>query len=67
MANALIYTRNAIANAGVSLKNGTGGGAPALEQNADWPMSHLLIADRETYWRTSAAPPTSASRSRGRR
>jgi len=57
MANALIYTRNALADAGVSLKNGTGGGAPALEQNADWPMSHLLIADRETYWRTSAAPP----------
>lgn len=56
MANIKLYTRNALAAAGVVLKNGTGGGAPALEQDADWPMSHLLSPDRETYWRMGPTP-----------
>lgn len=57
MANVKFLVRNAIAQAGVVLMNGTGGGAPALDEDADWPMSHLLSPDRETYWRTSPVPP----------
>lgn len=52
MANIILYKANALAAAGVILKNGTGGGAPALSQNADWPMSNLLLQDRYSVWRS---------------
>ena len=32
------------------LKNGTGGGAPALVQDAAFPMSNLLLNDRKVLW-----------------
>lgn len=51
MANIVIYKANAIAAPGVILKNGTGGGAPALNQHPDWPMRNLLLQDRYSYWR----------------
>ncbi len=57
MANVKLYMRNALTLPGVTLKNGTGGGAPAIEEDPDWPLTHNFSADRETYWRTSAAPP----------
>lgn len=37
--------------------NGSGGGAPALEENADFPMANLLVRDRYVSWMTGAAPP----------
>lgn len=55
MANIKIFVRNALARSGIVLLNG--GVGPALVENVDWPMSHLLSPDRETYWRTSAVPP----------
>lgn len=52
-----LYTANALTKAGVLLKSGTGGGAPPLDQDPDWPESLVLCADREMYWKTSASPP----------
>jgi hypothetical protein len=51
---------NYILSTGVVLKNGTGGGAPALLQDAAYPMSNLLKVDRYTVWAsgTSAPNPT---------
>lgn len=56
MASIKIYVANALAASGVVLKNGTGGGAPALDEDSDWPMANLLSPDRYTYWRTSPVP-----------
>ncbi|HXJ49417.1 MAG TPA: hypothetical protein VNF91_09645, partial [Candidatus Acidoferrum sp.] len=39
--------------AGAVLKNGTGGGAPALIETAPYVMANLLYSDRYTLWKTS--------------
>lgn len=59
MSNAKIFVRNALTYPGAAVK-GTNAGA-TLIQNNDWPMSNLLSPDRETYWRTSAVPPSTYS------
>ena len=57
-------TRFATAGANVviavpaTIKNGTGGGAPPLVQDAAYPMSNLLLVDRYTVWATGAAAPS---------
>lgn len=40
-------------NSSVVLKNGTGGGAPALIESAPYVMSNLLHYDRSTPWKSS--------------
>jgi len=55
MANIKFFHTNVLSVAS-TLKNGTGGGAPALDEDADFPMSNLTIADRYLLWKTSAAP-----------
>ena len=49
-----LFIENAIGKVGCVLKNGTGGGAPALDQNADWPTRYSLIRDRSLFWRAQA-------------
>lgn len=56
MSNVRFYHSNRLAVSSVVLKNGTGGGAPALNEDTDFPMSNLKLADRNSYWRTSAIP-----------
>lgn len=41
---------------GSVLQNGTGGGAPALVQDASFPMSNVMEDDRQVLWNTGAAP-----------
>lgn len=41
-----------------TIKNGTGGGAPALDEETPYAMSRLLIPDRLAFWRSSASPGT---------
>lgn len=53
MANIVIYKANALCSAGVTLKNGTGGGAPAINEHPDWPMRNLLLQDRYSAWRSN--------------
>jgi hypothetical protein len=48
---------NRVLNAATVLKNGTGGGAPALVQDAAYPMANLQTADRYSVWSTGASPP----------
>lgn len=50
-----VLTNYACAAATV-LKNGTGGGAPALDETAPYTMARLLNASRLAFWMTSAAP-----------
>lgn len=40
---------------GATLQNGTGGGAPALVQDAAFPMANLLADDRQILWSPGAA------------
>jgi hypothetical protein len=49
-----LLTNHAVVNA--TLLNGTGGGAPALEQSTGFPMTNALTNDRYTLWKTSTAP-----------
>jgi hypothetical protein len=48
---------NYLLSSGVTIKNGTGGGAPALQENAAYPMSNLLKVDRHTVWATGISAP----------
>lgn len=48
---------NYILSTGVVLKNGTGGGAPALQEDAAYPMSNLLKVDRYSVWATGPTAP----------
>ena len=41
------------------IKNGSGGGAPALDETTGFPMSNLLIPDRYTPWKSLSPPATS--------
>jgi hypothetical protein len=54
MANNLkLGLTNLLMQPGVVLKNGTGGGAPALIETAPYVMANLLFDDRYTLWKTS--------------
>lgn len=55
MANIKFYHSNLISTTS-TLKNGTGGGAPALEEDADFPMSNLKVPDSQSLWKTSGTP-----------
>lgn len=46
-----LFLENAIGRAGTVLKNGTGGSAPDLDENPDWPTRWSLIRDRAMSWR----------------
>jgi len=53
MANTRLGLTNLLLEPGVVLKNGTGGGAPALIESAPYTMSNLLNGDRSSLWKTS--------------
>lgn len=53
--NLRIYTVNA--GEQFPIKNGSGGGAPAKEEDARFPMANINIESRYRFWRTSTAPP----------
>jgi len=55
MAVVQLYKRNYLAGTNATLKNGTGGGAPAISEDPAWPMSNLLLADRYSYWKINVA------------
>lgn len=57
MANTKIDTTNHVAAA--TLKNGTGGGAPALDETLPYGMANLLTSDRYTIWKTASTPSAS--------
>lgn len=42
-----------------TLKNGSGGGAPAENSDTAYPMSNALQHDRYTPWKTPSTPPAS--------
>ncbi len=51
------YAANRTILAGGSvLQNGSGGGAPALVQDASYPMSNVMRDDQYVVWNTGAAP-----------
>lgn len=52
MANTRLGLFNLLAEPGVVLKNGTGGGAPALIEVVPYKMSNLLNGDRYSLWKT---------------
>lgn len=54
--NTLIGTTNLLATA--TLKNGTGGGAPALDETSPYTMAKAQNSDRYSIW-TSASSPAS--------
>jgi hypothetical protein len=39
-----------------TLKNGTGGGAPALDEDAQFPTANAKFRSRNRFWRSSSAP-----------
>ena len=41
---------------GATVKNGSGGGAPALVQDSAYPMSNIALNDRLVQWSTGASP-----------
>lgn len=49
-----IYTENAICRPGTVLMNGTGGSAPALDENPDWPTRYTRISDPSMAWRAQS-------------
>ena len=53
MANTRIGIYNFLTVEAALLKNGTGGGAPALIETAPYVMSNLLNGDRSSLWKTS--------------
>jgi len=59
----MAYTRlsksayNAVLATATVLKNGTGGGAPALTETASNPMANLQTVDRFTVWASGASAP----------
>ena len=55
--NTLIGITNLLATA--TLKNGTGGGAPALDETSPYTMAKTQTSDRSSVWKT--ADPPSAS------
>lgn len=57
MANIKFFYNNLLTGSLATLKNGTGGGAPALSEDADFPMSNLRSPDRYSVWVTGATPP----------
>ena len=52
--NTLIGLTNQVATG--TLKNGTGGGAPAREEASPYLMENAKNSDRSTVWMTSASP-----------
>ena len=46
----------ALTENGATLKNGSGGGAPAEASDSAYPMSNALLADRYSPWRTNNTP-----------
>lgn len=56
--NSRIVLLNYATQPGVVLKNGTGGGAPALDQDASglYLMANAIQDDRESFWLTSSSP-----------
>lgn len=59
MSNTRFVTNSQNLALAATLKNGTGGGAPALSESDDYPMSNALFHDRYTPWLTpsGAASP----------
>lgn len=53
MSTLRFYRTNLLTQSFAVLKNGTGGGAPALEEHADFPMTNLLVGDRYSYWKSA--------------
>src|SRR4029077_1242984 len=51
MPNLKFGLTNLLTQPGVILKNGTGGGAPALIESAPYVMANLLLGDRWTLWK----------------
>jgi hypothetical protein len=60
MANTRLGLTNWLFQPGAVLKNGTGGGAPALSEVSPYVMAHLLVADRYTFWRSATLPDATA-------
>lgn len=55
MANTRLGLNNLLAQA--TLKNGSGGSAPAIEELSPYSMSNAQNDDRYSLWRTTSAPP----------
>src|SRR4051812_43769928 len=53
MGNIKFGTLNLLTQAATLLKNGTGGGAPALIETAPYTMAQLLNGDRYSFWKSS--------------
>lgn len=59
MSVARIYKQNRIfAQPGVVIKNGTGGGAPALNEDAAFPTTAVKLRSRYRFWRSATTPGT---------
>jgi hypothetical protein len=58
MPNLKFGLANLLMQPGALLKNGTGGGAPALIETAPYVMANLLVDDRYTLWKSSALSTT---------
>jgi hypothetical protein len=56
MSNTRFGLTNYATNGIATLLNGTGGGAPARHEDANFPMENALRQDRYTPWKTDAAP-----------
>ena len=54
MANTKLGFTNWVDSA--TLKNGTGGAAPALDETSPYTMAKVLTTDRYTLWKTAAVP-----------
>jgi hypothetical protein len=59
MANTRYCTNNRAI--GSTIKNGTGGGAPALDQTSPYTMAQALTSDLYTPWQTATTPAASPS------
>lgn len=52
MANTQVGLVNLIAQSAATLKNGTGGGAPARSETSPYLMDNLRVGDRYTLWKS---------------
>lgn len=56
MGTSRFITTNFATASTTTLKNGTGGGAPALDETSPYTMARALHRDRLSFWQSSSAP-----------
>lgn len=55
--DAILYRVNLLVGPTTVIKNGSGGGAPAIDEDAEYPLANGKLISRYRFVRSSSAPP----------